>query len=315
MSYEDEIESREHKQFPLVSILIPTFNRPKYFERCLESALRQTYPNIEILIGDDSTNTETEKLMKEKYLPQYENIIYIKNKHNLRLFKNANMLLDQANGEFINFLMDDDLLHNYKIEKMMKYYLMDKNHEIKLITAHRQPIDKQGNLLKNIPATTRLFPTDVLMDGKRLGDIVLTTLTNVIGEPTVVLFRKRDLTSPFGTFCGRKYPINIDIASWLTLLVKGKTIYIPETLSWFRIHSSQNQNKLNVFNKGLEEWGHALISSRAYGFLTSNKDFKHAISQYLEKVRINVSSPSQTLTEFCESLAKIRENLESDNNV
>ncbi|MEH7221468.1 glycosyltransferase family 2 protein, partial [Bacillus toyonensis] len=41
--------------YPLVSILIPTYNRPHYFQLALDSALAQTYPNIEIIIGDDST--------------------------------------------------------------------------------------------------------------------------------------------------------------------------------------------------------------------------------------------------------------------
>ncbi len=48
-------------QLPLVSVLIPTYNRPRYFEEALCSVLEQTYPNIEIIVGDDSTNEETEK--------------------------------------------------------------------------------------------------------------------------------------------------------------------------------------------------------------------------------------------------------------
>ena len=67
------------KKSPLVSILIPTYNRPHYFKIALESALAQTYPNIEIIIGDDSTNDETEILINEQYLPNYKNITYIRN--------------------------------------------------------------------------------------------------------------------------------------------------------------------------------------------------------------------------------------------
>ncbi|EJR60846.1 hypothetical protein IIO_03180 [Bacillus cereus VD115] len=64
-------------QMPLVSVLIPTYNRPHYFEKALCSVLEQTYPNIEIIIGDDSTNDETEKVL-QKYLCKYSNINYIK---------------------------------------------------------------------------------------------------------------------------------------------------------------------------------------------------------------------------------------------
>ena len=64
-------------QLPLVSVLIPTYNRPRYFEEALCSVLEQTYPNIEIIVGDDSTNDETEKVL-QKYLCDHSNITYIK---------------------------------------------------------------------------------------------------------------------------------------------------------------------------------------------------------------------------------------------
>ena len=49
---------------PLVSILIPTYNRPDYFELALQSALKQTYQNIEIIIADGSTDMKTEEGIK-----------------------------------------------------------------------------------------------------------------------------------------------------------------------------------------------------------------------------------------------------------
>ena len=64
-------------KMPLVSVLIPTYNRPHYFEKALCGVLEQTYPNVEIIIGDDSTNDETEKVL-QKYLCKHSNIIYIK---------------------------------------------------------------------------------------------------------------------------------------------------------------------------------------------------------------------------------------------
>ncbi|MED3574367.1 glycosyltransferase family 2 protein, partial [Cytobacillus praedii] len=87
---------------PLVSILIPTYNRPDYFELALKSALEQTYENIEIIIGDDSTNNLTESLVKDKYLPFYNNIRYIRNETNLGQFDNDLKLMELSSGEYIN---------------------------------------------------------------------------------------------------------------------------------------------------------------------------------------------------------------------
>lgn len=63
------------KNVPLVSILIPTYNRPHYFKIALESALAQTYSNIEIIVGDDSTNNETEKLIYRDYLHKHKGVM------------------------------------------------------------------------------------------------------------------------------------------------------------------------------------------------------------------------------------------------
>ena len=76
---ERKLRMTSEKDLPLVSILIPTYNRPHYFKIALESALAQTYSNIEIIIGDDSTNDETETLIHEQYLPHYKNVTYIRN--------------------------------------------------------------------------------------------------------------------------------------------------------------------------------------------------------------------------------------------
>lgn len=50
------------------TIMIPTYNQPQYIMQCVESAMAQDYSNLEIVISDDSTNDETEKIIKEKYI-------------------------------------------------------------------------------------------------------------------------------------------------------------------------------------------------------------------------------------------------------
>ncbi len=94
-------------------------------------------------------------------------------------------------------------------------------------------MDAEGNLLPDVYSTMRLFYTDTIIDGPQLGNMVIMNQKNYIGEPTTVLFRKSDLTEPYGLFDKRQYLCNVDVASWLSLLSKGKAVYIAETLSYF----------------------------------------------------------------------------------
>ncbi|HDR6315679.1 TPA: glycosyltransferase [Bacillus thuringiensis] len=277
------------ERIPLVSVLIPTYNRPGYFEKALCSVLQQTYSNIEIIVGDDSTNDETENVL-QKYLCDYSNIIYIKNRSTLGQFENALMLFKEANGEYINFLMDDDIFHMNKIEKMMKYFFNDLDNEIKLVTSHRQVIDDKGKELRHIYSTVRLFEEDTIIEGTELGNSVIVDQKNYIGEPTTVLFRKNDLQEPYGVFDKRRYLCNVDIASWLSLLSKGKAVYIAETLSYFRLHPGQQLNESNKLMDGVEDFSHSIIVGEKYGFLSTEKELYKAITNFLDYAKKLVPS-------------------------
>ena len=218
------------KNVPLVSILIPTYNRPHYFKIALESALAQTYSNIEIIVGDDSTNNETEKLIYRDYLHKHKHITYIRNPSTLGQFHNALMLLEQSNGEYINFLMDDDIFYNNKIEKMMFHFQQDLNKNLALITSYRTWINDNGDTIEQHPSMKRSYDEDTLLNVKDFGNHMLILGHNTIGEPTTVFFRKRLLTKSFGILNGRNYSCSVDMDSWISLLSKGHTItfkFIP----------------------------------------------------------------------------------------
>jgi glycosyltransferase involved in cell wall biosynthesis len=222
---------------PLVSILIPTYNRLHYFNQALMSALNQTYENIEIIICDNSEDSATEKLV-EILTPHYKTSIkYHHNPENIGHIRNLRKCFDLAEGDYINYLMDDDLLHPQKIEKMMNYFLTEK--DLSLVTSHRLTIDEKGCLAAPMRDTKKIFKSDKIIDGKELAGILIKYRLNYVGEPSTVLFKKDSLDEPFGTYSGRQAIFAFDVAAWLNLLEKGKAVYISQSLSYFRIHKSQ----------------------------------------------------------------------------
>ncbi|MCL5030065.1 MAG: glycosyltransferase, partial [Bacteroidetes bacterium] len=280
-----------HKQFqPLVSVLIPTYNRPQYLKLALESVLGQTYKNIEIIISDDSTNFDTQEMVRT-FTEKNTNIRYLKNEENLGQFINDLKLFDLAEGEYINFLMDDDLFHPQKIEKMMKYFLADTKEEITIVTSHRKLIDDLGNELPDIPVTQRLSDKDIISDGILFGDFILARNFNRIGEPTTPLFRKKALKEPFGMFGGRKYGCNVDVATWANLLAEGKIVFIAETLSYFRIHHGQQLHSHKMIIQGTADYAHIILEAPKKGFF---KDF----NVYRDAVQNCINYVSYILTKY-----------------
>ncbi|MGC8981474.1 MAG: glycosyltransferase family 2 protein [Minisyncoccia bacterium] len=109
---------------PTVSIIIPTFNRAKLLKRALESVLNQDYENIiEIIVTDDGSTDETEKIVEE-FQKKDQRIIFVKNtKYPKGPTGNKNNGLDFAKGDFIGILDDDDVLLPDAISKLINVYL------------------------------------------------------------------------------------------------------------------------------------------------------------------------------------------------
>jgi glycosyltransferase involved in cell wall biosynthesis len=102
----------------LVSIIIPTHNSEDYVCQAVDSCLSQTYRLVEIIVVDDGSTDGTRQRLKS-YADRGE-IIYIYQENGERS-RARNRGLNQARGEFIQFLDDDDLLEKEKLEKQAAF--------------------------------------------------------------------------------------------------------------------------------------------------------------------------------------------------
>ena len=224
--------------FPLVTVIIPSFNRPKFFQEALESVLNQTYRNFEIVISDDSTNDDTENLM-QPYLEKYSCIKYFRNK-GFTSHDNWNFLRSYNNpdAEFVNWLMDDDLFLPRKFERMIEVYR--NNPEVALVTSSKNGIDKDGNILGD---SSNLFPQDIVIEGNKAARLLF-DWGNYIGEPTTVLIKKEFLRDNDLCFNDDEtgFFSLVDVSTWLQLLSKGNFYRLKEILSAQRVHSGQGTN-------------------------------------------------------------------------
>jgi glycosyltransferase involved in cell wall biosynthesis len=103
----------------LVSIGLPTFNRASLIKKALDSLLAQTYGNFELIISDNCSTDETEKVCRE-YAIKDKRISYIKQKENIGLIANSLFVLTCASGEYFMWACDDDWWDTKFIELLKK---------------------------------------------------------------------------------------------------------------------------------------------------------------------------------------------------
>jgi glycosyltransferase involved in cell wall biosynthesis len=233
--------------FPLVSILMPTYNRPKYFCMALESALKQSYRNLEIVISDDSDNEETKKLIG-KYLDD-SRIKYCQNK-GFGILENWLWVLENSTGEYFNYLLDDDLFAANKVEEMVQGFR--ENESVGLVTSYRHVIDEHNNILPDIIGSGKLIQSTNIISGKFLQRKMLMERLNLIGEVTTVL-----VPSSSKKVFRQLLPLNVpigDVWIWLELCGNKDVLYMPTPLSYFRHHKEQMQNSMDVILKGALSW-------------------------------------------------------------
>ena len=104
-----------------VTIGIPVYQSVDYIEKTMESALNQTFKSIEFLVVDDCGNDGTIKKVErfQNEHPRGKDIHILYNKQNLGVGKTRNIILEQAQGDYLFFLDSDDILVTDAIEKMM----------------------------------------------------------------------------------------------------------------------------------------------------------------------------------------------------
>ena len=153
----------------LVSIVIPTFSRPEFICRAINSVLNQTYPNIEIIVVDDNGRGSENQLLTQQTLEKYiseKEISYIIHDYNKNGSAARNTGLKAAQGVYISFLDDDDILFPQKIERQIAV-LKNTNDDVGAVYCNYELWVKKGK------DRIKKYVTNNYMEGKFLREYLL----------------------------------------------------------------------------------------------------------------------------------------------
>lgn len=101
-----------------VSICVPTYRRAHLIGQCIDSCLAQTHRNLEIVIGDDSPDDATERLIRRRYGDD-PRVRYRRNRPGLGQARNVTSLFTHASGDKILLLHDDDFLLEHCVAQLL----------------------------------------------------------------------------------------------------------------------------------------------------------------------------------------------------
>ena len=152
-----------------ISVIVPVYNVEKSVEKCIESVLNQTYMDIEVVIVNDGTPDNSQKII-DKYQKKYSNIkSYIKENGGLSSARNYGV--KQATSEYITFVDSDDYLEE-NIYKNLQSYMEEK---LDLIKFKMSTVDENDKIIEKLDgpifekcsgeeAFKKLYTTDTFLD-------------------------------------------------------------------------------------------------------------------------------------------------------
>jgi glycosyltransferase involved in cell wall biosynthesis len=227
---------------PKVSICIPAYNYAHFITDAITSVLAQTFQNFELVVIDNCSTDDT-KAVVDKFMSVDSRIIYICNETNIGPVRNLNRCLELATGDYIKILCADDLLPPTCIESMTA--VLDQYPEVSLVASARKIVDGD---LRSVRRVGYSFNAERIPGATAINTCLFNG--NLIGEPSAVMFRKKDVSRGFNP----EYAQLVDLEMWFHLLEQGGFVFLPEQLCVIRYHEAQGTKKnMNTFRFLVDE--------------------------------------------------------------
>lgn len=228
------------KYNPLVSIVIPVYNGANYMREAIDSALAQTYKNLEIIVVNDGSTDDGET---ERIALSYGDKITYYNKENGGCASALNYGISKMNGQWFSWLSHDDVYFPEKVKSAVDLINEKRlTDEKTVVCCGSMSIDAEGKEVisrKNVSAATTFTPEQkfsIFMGGTALNGCALLI-------PKTAL----EAVGPFRT----DYTYILDWMYWVELALKGYSFFeYPDVLVKNRKHRQQvSVQKHNLLDK------------------------------------------------------------------
>lgn len=247
----------ENENLPLVSIIIPFFNREKYLAETIESVIAQTYEKWELLLVDDGSTDRGREICKE-YIKEYPDKIHLlfhPEKQNKGASVARNLGIQNAKGNFITFLDSDDIFYPFTIEKELNGFKSCIEADAVCGTAevwYSWSIDKDD--------WNKDFKIDLVLETDKLyqpPDLLLHNLNANGRKPHFnATLLKREFIEKIGGFEEEFKSVGEDQALWAKVSLHGKIYVLDDSLAKYRQHPESTCAYLTEKGTDADSWGY-----------------------------------------------------------
>ncbi|MBC8111968.1 MAG: glycosyltransferase [Verrucomicrobia bacterium] len=204
-------------KIPLVSVICLCYNQARFVEEALQSVLKQTYPNIELIVADDASQDGSKEVI-ENFLKNHTNVLFFSNGYNQGNCKTFNEMFAHANGKYIIDLAADDILLNNRIEAQVNAFEA-LNESFGVIYTDCLHISEDKKTLGKQYATSYKPPS---------GDVYAAVLANYFIAAPTMMIRKTVLDTLQGYDENLSYE---DFDFWVRSARKWQYFYLDEVLT------------------------------------------------------------------------------------
>lgn len=234
-------------QEPLVSIIIPAYNRPAYLKEAIQSAVNQEYKNLEIIVADDGSDENPQSIVAAF---RDSRLRLRRNPANLGACLNNLNAFREARGKYVANLHDDDLWHTDFLSKLVPH--LEANPALALAFCNHFIINADGSLdYSATEENTRHWKRDTLQEGIYRPFCEMALIHHSV--PTVVgaVIRKDAIDwEDFRVEAESAYDVYL---TYLACRDGRGAYYLPERLSRYRHHPA------STTSQGRSDWLRGLL--------------------------------------------------------
>jgi len=227
---------------PLVSIFLPTYNQEEFIAESIESALNQSYDNIEIVIGDDHSQDSTWEIV-QRYSQEYpQQIVAFRNDENLGITGNCNQVLKRCSGKYIAFHAGDDILLEEKVASQVAVLEQAASnvlcyHDVEVFNSETDETIRYWNSGED-------GVNPVTGDSERVARQLIKRGTEFMAAQGVMVERAKIPETGFDS----RVPVTSDWLLWVEICANthGRVRYVDSPLTRYRKHDTNASSDVSL---------------------------------------------------------------------